>query len=111
MIEVTVYCRNQVYVGLKASGHAGYAEAGEDIFCAAASALIINTVNSIEQLTQNEIADEAADDGLVSCSFPGGLDEDGALLIDSLLLGLRQMEESRDVKSNKQYVKVICEEV
>ena len=35
------------------SGHAGYAEKGHDIFCAAVSILIYNLQNSIESLTDD----------------------------------------------------------
>ena len=35
-------------------GHAGYAEEGYDIICAAVSALTVNTINSIEQFTEED---------------------------------------------------------
>ena len=62
MIKITVYqnAKNE-YVGFLTEGHAGYAPAGEDIVCAAASMLVINTVNSIEAFTQDE-ASVTADD-------------------------------------------------
>ena len=41
-------------VGFKTFGHAGYAEEGEDIVCAAISVLVINTMNSIEALTDTK---------------------------------------------------------
>ena len=34
-------------------GHAGFAAYGNDIVCAAVSALVINTVNSIEAFTED----------------------------------------------------------
>jgi uncharacterized protein YsxB (DUF464 family) len=110
MIAVTVYRRNGAYQGLCAEGHAGYAEAGEDIFCAAASALLINTVNSIEALAGDSVsADEK--DGYLKCSFPDGLSGKGTLLMDSLILGIRQMEESADPDTGKPYVRLFFEEV
>ena len=43
------------YKEIECNGHAGYAEYGEDIVCAAVSVLTINTINSIEQLTKDKI--------------------------------------------------------
>ena len=46
MIKVTIYkTERQEYAGFDMEGHAGYAEAGEDIVCAGVSALVINALN------------------------------------------------------------------
>ena len=42
--------RNGEYRGFNCIGHSGYADAGEDIVCAAISVLVINTINSLDQL-------------------------------------------------------------
>ena len=54
MVKVTVY-QNQddVYYGFRMEGHAGFAAYGNDIVCSAVSALVINTMNSIEQFTDD----------------------------------------------------------
>lgn len=44
------------------TGHSGYAEAGEDIICAAVSVLAIETVNSIEKLASYRMSVKEADD-------------------------------------------------
>ena len=41
-------------VGFQTEGHAGYADAGSDIVCAAISVLVINTINSVEQFTDSD---------------------------------------------------------
>ena len=41
--------------GIKVTGHAGYAEEGKDIVCAAVSVLAQNLIQSIEALTGDEI--------------------------------------------------------
>ena len=46
MITIKVRKKNGSYEEFISKGHAGYAEAGQDIVCAAVSALIINTVNA-----------------------------------------------------------------
>ena len=48
MITITVKKRNGNYLEFVSKGHAGYAEEGQDIVCAAVSVLVINTVNSLE---------------------------------------------------------------
>lgn len=44
------------------TGHSGYAEAGEDIICAAVSVLAIETVNSMEKLASYRMFVKEADD-------------------------------------------------
>ena len=48
MICITVTESDGEYISVESNGHAGYAEEGQDIICAAVSALIVNTVNSVE---------------------------------------------------------------
>jgi len=44
---------DKTYRGFSVSGHAGYENAGKDIICASVSALVINTVNAVDALTEN----------------------------------------------------------
>ena len=70
MTRITIYCRDNTYVGFCMEGHSGYAEAGEDIVCAGLSVLAINFVNSIEQLTSDEYTQfEHEDDGIIDFEF------------------------------------------
>ncbi|MCD7868536.1 MAG: ribosomal-processing cysteine protease Prp [Clostridiales bacterium] len=93
MIRITVRKRNGSYEELISRGHADYAEEGKDIVCAAVSALIINTVNSLETFTEDKF--QAADgDGFVSIRFAGPNTDRGKLLMDSLILGLTEIEHS-----------------
>ena len=55
MICITVTESDGEYISVESNGHAGYAEEGQDIICAAVSALIVNTVNSVETLTEDLI--------------------------------------------------------
>ena len=48
MIEITRIKNEQgENVGFRCYGHAGFARHGKDIVCAAVSALVLNTINSI----------------------------------------------------------------
>jgi len=91
MISVTVEKEKGCWRSLSSTGHADYARKGQDIICAAVSALLINACNSLEALTEDSFEGEEAD-GRLLLSFPDGLSEKGTLLMDSLLLGLRQIE-------------------
>ena len=90
-------------------GHAGYADEGEDIVCAAVSVLSINTVNSIQAFTEDEV-DTVVDEenGLLTCKFTGTVSEKSQLLIDSFLLGLRGVEEEY---ADQNYIKIFIKEV
>ena len=106
MITITVKKRNHDYVDFRSKGHAGYAEAGQDIVCAAVSALIINTVNSLETFTEEDFQ-ASEQDGFVSIHFSRKNTEKGRLLMDSLILGLTEIEHSY----NNRYLTVKVKEV
>ena len=93
MITIKVRKKNGEYLDFCSRGHAGYADSGHDIVCVAVSALIVNTVNSLETFTDDEFTTEEHD-GYVSLRFQGSLSERGKLLMDSLLLGLTEIEHS-----------------
>ena len=89
---------NNKYWGFEIDGHAGYADAGEDIICSAVSVLALNTANSIEALT-NVKPECTMKDGFLSCKIPSLRDpkknySDVSLLLDSLALGLKSISES-----------------
>ena len=48
MTTITFFKRGGVYYGFTETGHAGYADAGQDIVCAAISAMTMLVVNTIE---------------------------------------------------------------
>ena len=93
MIRITVKKRKGSYVSFTSSGHAEYAEEGQDIVCAAVSALVINTVNSLEAFTEDAVETEERD-GYVSFRFVKPVTERGTLLMDSLILGLTDISHS-----------------
>ena len=106
MITIKVRKKNGSYEEFISKGHAGYAEAGQDIVCAAVSALIITTVNSLEKFTDDKF-DVQEKDGFVSIHFRNDLSERGMLLMDYLLLGLTEIAGSY----NNRYLTVKVKEV
>lgn len=67
-------------------GHAGRSINGQDIVCAAVSALTCNLINSLQDLTDNRIRADTAS-GLTVIEWEQ-LSEKGKLLVDSWFLGL-----------------------
>lgn len=103
MITVEIRKSNGEYVGFSSKGHAGYAEEGYDIICAAVSVLTVNTINSIEKFTDDAFKAEAAD-GMVRWKFTElPLSKEAKLLMDSLVLGLKDIQENY----GKKYIKII----
>ncbi|MBO5371769.1 MAG: ribosomal-processing cysteine protease Prp [Lachnospiraceae bacterium] len=96
MILITIF-RNQngQYKGFDCLGHAGYADAGEDIICAGVSALVINTINSIDCYTDEKFSfdsDEETGKIIVKFKKPAGHDAD--LFMKSLVLGLQGIQKN-----------------
>ena len=74
---------------IKIEGHAGYAKMGEDIVCAAVSALTLTFIASVEELTQDNL----------KCDIKAGntfiqyrnLSAAAKLLLDSFFVGIRMI--------------------
>lgn len=89
-------------------GHAGYGEEGQDIVCAAVSALVLNACNSIEKFTRDEFEGKAEEvSGNFTFGFTGEVSQQSKLLMDSLILGLRNIEDAY----GKQYIIIRFKEV
>lgn len=106
MIKIIVYKELEDYVGLKLTGHAGYADAGYDIVCSAISVLTINLVNSIEKFTDDEYITDT-DDGYLDFKFTATVSEASKLLFDSCILGLQAVKEQYGNK----YINIKFQEV
>lgn len=106
MIKVTVIKQAEEYRGFVISGHSGYGEEGEDIICAAVSALAVNAVNSLETFARIPMEVEQ-EDGYLSCQFGKQLNPEGVLLMDSMILGMQQICENY----GNAYTQVSFEEV
>lgn len=94
MTEITILRnREGAYLGFDCLGHAGYADAGEDIVCAGISALVINTVNAIEQYTtEPHTADADEESGAIRLRFLSPAGHDAELLMKTLVLGLQGIQ-------------------
>ncbi len=80
------------YKSIECLGHAGFADYGNDIVCSAISVLTINLINSIDELTDDEITlvqDE--DKGLIRFTFVNSPSSDATLLVKSFELGIESI--------------------
>ena len=105
MINAKVHKENGNYRSFSCEGHAGFEDAGKDVVCAAVSMLVINTANALDSLTDNKI--EASDDGFIRWEFKNIPDEKGELLMDSMIMGLKEIE----TKYGNNYLRLMIEEV
>ena len=105
MIRITVQKKQGNYKLFESAGHAEYAEEGSDIICAAVSTLIITTFNAMEKFTSEQFEDTDSD-GYVKAVFHGENTPEGRLLMETLLLGLTQIQEEYP-----EYLKVKIREV
>ena len=91
MTTITIIkSRNGNYKRVICEGHAGFADAGSDVVCSAISVLVINTINSLDELVKAPMqVDSDEERGMIDCRFTENLSEGGRLLLDSLVLGLK----------------------
>lgn len=73
-------------LGITVDGHAGYAESGYDIVCAAVSVLTQNLIVSLKEFTNDRIA-HVQHGGHVRIDYED-LSERGQLLVDSFFIGI-----------------------
>jgi len=110
MITVSVFqdSERDGYTGIELAGHAGYAEHGEDIICAAVSALTLNMANSVEQFTEDPFEGGTEEEtGHFWFRFTGSISSESRLLMNSLVLGLQNIRR----EYGKQYIKIRIKEV
>ena len=105
MITAKVTKKQGKYCSFSCKGHAMYDDPGKDIVCSAVSMLVINTANAIDKLTDSRL--EGSDKDYISWVFKDTPDDKAVLLMDAMLLGLKEIE----TKYGNDYLRVIVEEV
>ncbi|MBE5939867.1 MAG: ribosomal-processing cysteine protease Prp [Lachnospiraceae bacterium] len=107
MITFTVFKdSDNIYRAFSSTGHAKFAKFGKDIVCSAVSVLVINTINSIEQFTDDKF-DANVEDGLVTFSFKDRvISHESTLLMDSLVLGINGI-----VSDYPKHIQILFKEV
>jgi hypothetical protein len=100
MITITLQRAPDGWISrFRASGHAGYAESGHDIICAAVTALAATAIGSLQELAAIEPL-HRLEDGLIEICLPDRLtlterqEQTAAVLMQALLIGCRQIGDS-----------------
>ncbi|MCR5737087.1 MAG: ribosomal-processing cysteine protease Prp [Eubacterium sp.] len=111
MTNITIYRTEDTYLGVEVSGHAGYAEEGEDIVCAGISFFTINLINSLEQIAEDSFSVNIDDNtGYMKVTMSYEDDEEQSyesqILFDSFLLGVEMLE-----REYNEFVKLEIKEV
>ena len=107
MINVTFTKEKEDYIKITTTGHALFSKNGDDIVCAAVSALVINTINSIDKFTDCNLSvymDQ--EDGVIDAELDNP-NSDSNLLMKSLVLGLEGIIKSYSDK----YLQINIKEV
>ena len=106
MIEIEIIRKGDRIISLTSKGHAGYAEEGYDIICAAVSVLSVNLVNSIEEFTEDGM-DVTSGDGLIELRLDGELSQEGQLLMRAYILGIQSVQKTY----GNEYIELVFKEV
>ncbi|WP_105617956.1 ribosomal-processing cysteine protease Prp [Vallitalea okinawensis] len=108
MIHVKFYQTQEEIIGVEVSGHAEYAEYGQDIVCAAVSALVFNSINSVDEFTDDSYELENNEQtGYINFLLKENISLESKLLIKSLHLGLIGIS----AEYGEKYIKVSVKEV
>lgn len=109
MTEVTFFLSGGRISGFEAKGHAGSAEEGSDIVCAAVSALTQTAVMGVREYLGQDCAFEI-DEEYAYCMLPGDIGEkdwrEAEIILETMALGLRSIADSYG-----DYIKLIEREV
>ena len=89
--------------GFRIEGHAGYADSGFDIICSAISVLTINTVNSIDRLTDDFYEFEQDEDTGLMILRMEEFSEASELLLRAMRIGIEGIAE----EYGNEYVRII----
>ena len=92
MIRVTLHVKDGLIRGFACKGHAGYAEAGRDIVCAAVSILTTTCVNALETVAGVKPR-ATAKSGLMLISLPRNAGHDAQVILKSMRQGLSDLRE------------------
>ena len=108
MIRVFLYYRYDRLEGLVVEGHAGYGPRGQDIVCAAVSALAQTAVLALERLAGVEPQADIRE-GRLGCFLPANLSrearERAGLILETAALGLAEV-----ARAHPRYVRVLRRE-
>ncbi|MDD6208844.1 MAG: ribosomal-processing cysteine protease Prp [Clostridiales bacterium] len=109
MITIEKYYNDhEKLCGFHTDGHAEFADAGEDVVCAAVSALVLNAVNSIESFTEDHIVCTASEDGgRIDFRIHSSVSHESEILLNSLFLGLEAVRDAYGEQYGREFIHII----
>jgi len=93
MIRITLHSKDGQITGFECLGHAGFAQAGQDIVCAAVSILTTTCVNALETVA-GEKPQVQASSGRMVMALPGGGGHDAQIILQAMRQGLRGLKDA-----------------
>lgn len=93
MVTVTVKSMQNQVQAVEISGHADYAEHGQDLICAGVSSIGIGTLNALEELAEGECSLQM-DSGFISIHVLNRHNETVQLILKVMLIQLQTMAET-----------------
>ncbi|MBM7554626.1 ribosomal-processing cysteine protease Prp [Thalassobacillus pellis] len=106
MINVTIHRNSTGMIGFEISGHAESGPYGQDLVCAAVSAVSFGAVNAVMHICGFEPAiEQGGDGGYLHVTLPDDLEENieekARLLLEGMLVSLQTIE-----KDYNQYINI-----
>jgi hypothetical protein len=90
MIRADFYEKQGLMTGFEISGHSGYAEAGEDVVCAAVSSAVQLSVNILDSF--DIPVSVKVGDNVIGCKVKG-IDKSAGIILEQLRLHLEAVLE------------------
>lgn len=114
MIQVKVTRNTDLHITeVIIEGHAGYADSGYDLVCAAVSAVTFGTANAIKALLQTNAVKAVGESGFLHFRIPPLTDpsqqKDVQLLMEAMIIALHTIADSYtdEIQSVSEYIHVI----
>lgn len=107
MIDIVIYKKSDSIIGFRTGGHAQFDNYGNDIVCSSISILAINTVNSIEAFTEDQLTVLSDDNGLIDLLVKNQLSQETKVLLKAFELGVTSVYD----EYGKSYINIRIEEV
>jgi uncharacterized protein YsxB (DUF464 family) len=109
MIKVCLARDSQGFIQeFSIEGHAGYADCGKDIVCAAISAIAYTALGALQELAG--ICNYIEKDGFIKCNMPKEIEQHSKykaqIILDAMTIGFKQIEQEY-----KKHVMVLEKEV
>lgn len=92
MIRISLHRSGEKITGFECKGHAGYAQEGSDIVCAAVSVLTTTCINALESVAGVEPAVEVAE-GYMKAQLPASSSHDAQIILQCMRQGLSDLAE------------------